>query len=236
MVLKYFDTAGGTLAVEIEGDGPLIICFPGMGDTRDAYGSLARQLVAQGYCVASADLRGHGDSSTGFKAYGDVATSEDFLTIAKELDKDLAVLAGDSFAGGSATIAAAKSPECVAGIVLTCPFLRNPIRSHRGSCPSCSNGRGARQFGRCTHRLWPGLGDQAKERAKKSTKLLRRPGRWPPFYATVCGCDHRTFTHLIGYTSGMVGLRITLRAKLLVTPTTPREPRRPMQSIQLGWL
>lgn len=127
MVLKYFDTAGGTLAVEIEGDGPLIICFPGMGDTRDAYGSLARQLVAQGYCVASADLRGHGDSSTGFKAYGDVATSEDFLTIAKELDKDLAVLAGDSFAGGSATIAAAKSPECVAGIVLTCPFLRNPM-------------------------------------------------------------------------------------------------------------
>jgi hypothetical protein len=46
-------------------------------------------------------------------------------------------------------------------------------------------------------------------------------------------CSH---SEQIGYMSGIVSLRTTLRAKLPLTPTTPRESHHSMQSIQLGRL
>jgi hypothetical protein len=55
MVLQYFDIEKGKLAVDIEGDGPLIICAPAMGDLRNAYAPLASKLVANGYTVATMD-------------------------------------------------------------------------------------------------------------------------------------------------------------------------------------
>ena len=50
------------------GLGPLIVCVPGMGDLRATYRFLAPQLVAAGFRVATVDLRGHGDSTTGFSS------------------------------------------------------------------------------------------------------------------------------------------------------------------------
>ena len=85
MVLKYFDIEGGKLAVEIDGEGPLVICAPAMGDFRDAFAPLAKQLVANGYTVACMDNRGHGDSSTDFKSYGDEAAATDFLILAEAI-------------------------------------------------------------------------------------------------------------------------------------------------------
>jgi pimeloyl-ACP methyl ester carboxylesterase len=74
--LHYVETDGGRLAVEITGKetDPLVICSPGMGDTRDAYEPFAKILVSHGYRVATVDARGHGESSTGFGRYGDEAT------------------------------------------------------------------------------------------------------------------------------------------------------------------
>lgn len=85
MVLKYFDIEGGELAVEIEGEGPLVICAPAMGDFRDAFSPLSSQLVSHGYTVACLDNRGHGDSSIGFKRYGDEAIATDFLLLAEAI-------------------------------------------------------------------------------------------------------------------------------------------------------
>ena len=65
---EYLEIAGGTIAYDVTGSGPLVLLAHGMGDRRQAYRFLAPKLAQAGYRVASADLRGHGDSSMGWKS------------------------------------------------------------------------------------------------------------------------------------------------------------------------
>jgi len=194
MELKRFEVDGGTLAVEVAGSGPLVICAAGMGDTRDSYSEVANQLVAKGYCVASMDTRGHGDSSAKFNRYGDEATADDFLMIVEKLNLGPAVLAGCSFAAAAAVIAAGRRPEAVAGIVLLGPFLRNGMGGVIGLwiLPLFFlRPYGPWMWQTYAATLWPGLGDKAKERAKSSRTSLTRPDRWSAFQAVVSSLDHR---------------------------------------------
>lgn len=192
MVVKNIDTDGGTLAVEVEGNGPLIVCSPGMGDTRDAYVPLAAQLVSKGYKVARMDSRGHGDSSAKFNRYGDEPTADDFLLAVEKLDSGPAVLAGCSFSAAAATIAAGRRPDLVKGIILLGPFLRN------GASPILMwifpfffwRPWGPPFWNYYAKMMWQGLGDKASERAAASTKSLTRPERWAAFQALVSSIDH----------------------------------------------
>lgn len=195
--LHYVTTDGGRLAVEITGKDtdPLVICSPGMGDTRDAYEPLAKVLVSNGYRVAAMDARAHGDSSAEFTRYGDEATADDFLTVADELSPGSPViLAGASFSAAAATIAAAKQPERIIKIILLGPFLRNgmgvvglwlmPVMF------AWPWGPAAWEMYAAT--LWPGLeGDGAKKRAATTRASLTRPGRWAGFQALISSLDHR---------------------------------------------
>ena len=192
MAITYVEVDGGKLAVEVEGEGPLIVCSPGMGDTRDAYAPLAAQLVAAGYRVARFDLRGHGDSTANFTRYGDEPIADDYLTVIKALGGGPAVLAGASMSAAASVIMAAQHPANVAGLILLGPFLRNG-----GSNLMLWILRVALwwPWGPFVWRsyaatLWPGLGDKAGERAASSTKLLQRTGRWGAFHATVVGANH----------------------------------------------
>jgi alpha-beta hydrolase superfamily lysophospholipase len=63
------------LAYDVDGDGPLVVLVPGMGDLRAAYRFLAPRLREAGYRVACTDLRGHGDSDVSFSSYGDEGRS-----------------------------------------------------------------------------------------------------------------------------------------------------------------
>lgn len=200
MAIFYIETDGGKLAVEVEGEGRLIVCSPAMGDTREAYAPLAAQLVAAGYRVARFDLRGHGDSTASFKRYGDEATADDYLTVIKELGGGPAILAGASMSAAAGVIAAGRQPDQVAGLVLLGPFLRN------------GGGNLMRWIMRIAlwwpwgpyiwhsyaATLWPGLGDKARERAATTTALLTRPGRWEAFQATVAGANHDVVTPWLG--------------------------------------
>lgn len=193
MVLQHFSNGGGSLAVEVEGDGPLVVCSPGMGDIRQSYSEFARLLIAKGYTVATMDPRGHGDSSAHFDAYGDEATAEDFIFVAEKLNKGPAVLVGTSFSAGAATIAAGKRPDLVAGTILLGAFLRNSLGPWFLYVLSAMFwrpwGPAMWQFYAAT--LWPGLGDKAKQRAAESRAHLTRPQRWAAFQKTVAGVDHR---------------------------------------------
>jgi pimeloyl-ACP methyl ester carboxylesterase len=195
--LQYLPTDGGSLAVEITGNDtdPLVICSPGMGDTRDAYGPLAKALVSHGYRVATMDARGHGDSSVDFKRYGDEATADDFLTVADEYSRGTpVVLAGASFGAASATIAAAKQPERISKIILLGPALRNGMGVPGLWLMTAMFAKpwGPAAWAKFAATLWPGLGAEgAKKRAAASKASLTRPGRWPAFRATVAGLDHR---------------------------------------------
>ena len=200
MSISYVNAAGGKLAVEVEGEGPLIICSPALGDTRDAFASLAAYLVGRGYRVARVDLRGHGDSTARFDGYGDGATAEDFLTLIEALGGGPAVLAGASLSAAAAVIAAGRRPDQVAGLILLAPFLRNSVGEVMRSTLQVAFVRpwGPFLWRLYAAKLWRGLGDKARERAASTTALLQRPGRWPAFRATLAGADHRVAEPWIG--------------------------------------
>jgi pimeloyl-ACP methyl ester carboxylesterase len=119
----HVEVPGGRVAYEVSGHGPLIVLSPGIGDLRQSYRFFAPLLVAAGYRVATADLRGHGDSSIGFDSISRSDVAGDLLALIRDLDGP-AVIVGQSLSGGAATIAAAQAPELVAAIVEINPFTR----------------------------------------------------------------------------------------------------------------
>ena len=191
MTIRHIEVDGGRLAFEVAGDGPLVVCSPGMGDSRDAFAPLASALVANGYRVACLDLRGHGDSSAAFARYGDEATADDLLTVVEALGGTPAVLAGASLSGGAAVIAAGRRPDLVRGLVLIGPYLRNGMGATGRAILHAALARpwGPAVWRMAAAKLWPGLGAGARERAAASAASLSRPGRWAAFHKTSAS-DH----------------------------------------------
>lgn len=122
--VRYLPRPGGRIAFTDQGQGPLVVGVPGMGDLRSAYRSLADALTADGYRVVLADVRGHGDSDTTFTEHGDAATGSDVLALIEHLGGP-AVVMGNSMGAAAALWAAAERPEAVAGLVLLGPFVRD---------------------------------------------------------------------------------------------------------------
>jgi pimeloyl-ACP methyl ester carboxylesterase len=126
---EYLDVDGGRIAYEETGSGPLVVLSHGIGDRRQAYRFLAPGLAQAGYRVASADLRGHGESSmgwtsvTGKEAITRTDIAHDLLALIRHLGGP-AVIVGHSISGGAATIAAAEQPDLVSGIVEIGPFTK----------------------------------------------------------------------------------------------------------------
>ncbi|WP_182897108.1 alpha/beta fold hydrolase [Microbispora sp. H10830] len=120
---EFLKIGEGEIAYDVTGEGPLVVMVPGMGDSRRAYRFLAPALAAAGYRVATMDLRGHGESSLGWDSYTRTDTADDIVALIEHLGGP-AVVVGHSFAGGAATIAAAKRPELVGALVEVDPFTR----------------------------------------------------------------------------------------------------------------
>jgi pimeloyl-ACP methyl ester carboxylesterase len=126
---EYLDIEGGRIAYDEIGSGPLVVLSHGIGDRRQAFRFLAPRLAQAGYRVVSADLRGHGESSMGWpsvsgkEAITRTDIAGDLLALIRQLGGP-AVIVGQSISGGAATIAAAKDPELVSGIVEIGPFTR----------------------------------------------------------------------------------------------------------------
>jgi len=126
---EFVDIEGGRIAYDVTGSGPLVVLSHGMGDRRQAYRFLAPKLAQAGYRVVNADLRGHGESSMGWKSVtGKEAISRtdvagDLLALIRHLGGP-AVIVGHSISGGAATIAAAEQPDLVSAIVEINPFTK----------------------------------------------------------------------------------------------------------------
>jgi pimeloyl-ACP methyl ester carboxylesterase len=126
--VRYLPRPEGRVAYTLDGpaDGRLVVLVPGMGDLRATWRDLVGPLAGAGYRVATTDLRGHGDSDTTFRTFGDIATAGDVLALVDELGGGPAVLVGNSMGAAAVTWAAAERPDLVAALVLTGPLLRNP--------------------------------------------------------------------------------------------------------------
>jgi pimeloyl-ACP methyl ester carboxylesterase len=126
---EYLDVDGGRIAYDVTGSGPLVVLSHGIGDRRQVYRFLAPRLAQAGYRVVTADLRGHGESSMGWKSVTgtDAITRTDIAGDLLALIRHLggpAVIVGHSISGGAATIAAAQQPDLISGIVEINPFTK----------------------------------------------------------------------------------------------------------------
>ena len=97
---EFLDVPGGRIAYDVTGSGPLVVLSPGMGVYRQAYRFLAPMLAQAGYRVASADLRGHGESSMGWASITRTDIAGDLAALIGQLGGP-AVIAGHSISGGT---------------------------------------------------------------------------------------------------------------------------------------
>lgn len=125
MKMVMVGRGGGRIAVAAGGAGPLVVCVPGMGESRASFRHLVPGLVAAGYRVAVMDLRGHGDSSVRFDAYDDPAAAGDVLAVIDALGGGSATIVGNSMGAAAAVLAAAERPPTVDRLVLIGPFVRD---------------------------------------------------------------------------------------------------------------
>lgn len=124
MNTKYLKLENGRIAYDDQGEGPLVLCVPSMGDVRGEYRFLIPQLVSAGYRVVSMDVRGMGESSTEWNDFSVAAIGKDILALIKELDAGPAVIVGTSMAAGAAVWAAVEQSNLIRGMILVGPFVR----------------------------------------------------------------------------------------------------------------
>jgi pimeloyl-ACP methyl ester carboxylesterase len=115
------------LAYDVYGTGPrTAICLPGMGDLRGQYRHLVPHLVAEGWRVVTLDLRGHGQSGTGFDRFTPASVASDLPALLDHLGLGSATVFANSAGAASAVLFAADHPHRVDGLVLLGPVARDP--------------------------------------------------------------------------------------------------------------
>lgn len=124
MGTKTFEHQNGKIAYDEAGNGPLVICAPGLGALRSEYRFLVPQLLQAGFRVVTMDLRGHGESSVAWPDYSAAAIGSDMLALIRHLETGPGTIIGNSKSGGAAVWAAAEAPDLVSGLVLISPFVR----------------------------------------------------------------------------------------------------------------
>ncbi|MEW2475564.1 alpha/beta hydrolase [Micromonospora gifhornensis] len=181
MAASFVGRDGGRIAYEVHGQGPLVVLSHGMGENRHSYRHLIPLLVAAGYQVASVDVRGHGDSTTGWATYAPAEVGRDLLAVVRELGGRPATLVGNSSSAAAVVFAAAEAPDLVSGIVLEGAFVEQPKLNPVMRLGVWAVVRSPRLFGMFHRTLFPvhRPSDDAAYR-KSLVTALRRPGRMLP--------------------------------------------------------
>lgn len=127
---RYLDRPGGRLAYSLHEPAstagaeaaPLVVLSPGMGDLRGVFRDVVGPLTQEGFRVAVADLRGHGESGTTFDAYDLPSIADDLEALLAHLGGPVA-LVGHSVSAGAAAVVAARRPDLVGSLVMVSPHL-----------------------------------------------------------------------------------------------------------------
>jgi pimeloyl-ACP methyl ester carboxylesterase len=192
---QFLERPDGRLAYEVRGEGPLVVCSPGLGDLRTTFADLVDPLVSAGFTVAVTDLRGHGESTANWPSYTETDVASDLIGLADKLGGGPAVLLANSHSAGAAVVAAANEPDAVAGLVLTGPLVRDQPPSLLSSFGEWLITR--RMIGR---RIWTGYWPRLfgpdkpadlGERRRALAANLAEPGRFDAVRAMLRS-GHRT--------------------------------------------
>ena len=124
MTTKYLTQNNRRIAYDDQGQGPLVICVPSLGDVRGEYRFLLPQLVSAGYRAVSMDVRGMGETSQEWDDYSVAGVGKDILALVRELDAGPATIVGTSMAAGAAVWAAAEAPQLIQAMMVVGPFVR----------------------------------------------------------------------------------------------------------------
>jgi pimeloyl-ACP methyl ester carboxylesterase len=187
---QFLQRPEGRIAYDVQGEGPLVVCLPGIGDVRQVYRFLVPGLVGAGYRVATMDVRGHGDSDTTFTAYDDVAAAADVIALVEHLHGpgEKAVLVGNSMTAGSSVWVAAERPDLVAGLVLVGAFVRDgEVSAVQKLLLAVLLRRpwGPTAWGTFLRSLYPAQAPaDLPEHLARVAASQRRPGGWAAFKAT----------------------------------------------------
>lgn len=187
MKTSQVDRDGGRIAVTSVGSGPLVLCVPGMGESRESFRHLLPGLAREGYRAAAMDLRGHGDSSADFAAYDDPAAASDILAVVESLGGEDTTVVGNSMGAAAAVLAAGSSPGSVDRLVLIGPFVRDhgPAAGRLLLRLLLSRPWGHAAWRKYYLSLFgERLPEDHEEHVGRTLALLRRPGRWRAFQRT----------------------------------------------------
>ncbi|TCO47951.1 pimeloyl-ACP methyl ester carboxylesterase [Actinocrispum wychmicini] len=191
---QFLERPDGRLAYDIRGQGPLVLCSPGLGNLRGTFDDLVEPLVAAGFTVATVDLRGHGESTSHWPSYNETDVACDLVDLIEALGVGPAVLLGNSFSAAAAVVAAADNPGLVTGLVLTGPYLREQPKTLVGAFGRWVITRPA--IGRWAwNRYWPRLFGPRKPadlatRVRTVSVNLAEPGRYDAVRAMLSASHH----------------------------------------------
>lgn len=114
------------MAYEVVGSGDVeVVAIPGIGDTRASYRRLAPLLAEAGFRVHVIDLRGHGESDTGFSSYRSEDIGDDVVALMEALELRDVTLLGNSV-GAAASVHASLRSDRVGRIVSLSGFVSDP--------------------------------------------------------------------------------------------------------------
>jgi non-heme chloroperoxidase len=127
-VRKFRGAEGIALAAHVCGNphSQPVVLLHGGGQTRHAWGALARELAGLGWHVISMDLRGHGESD--WSPSGDYtidALTEDLASVAAALDRP-PVFVGASLGGLTSLATIGERPEVKARALILVDITVNP--------------------------------------------------------------------------------------------------------------
>jgi pimeloyl-ACP methyl ester carboxylesterase len=122
---------GVSLAVDVGGEGPLVILAHGFPELSYSWRHQVPALIDAGYRVAVPDMRGYGrsDRPEPIEAYDIEQLTGDLAAIADDLGEDQAVFVGHDWGSIAVWQMAVLRPERVKGVVgMSVPFLpRGPV-------------------------------------------------------------------------------------------------------------
>jgi pimeloyl-ACP methyl ester carboxylesterase len=125
-VTRRVEHGGVSLAVDVGGDGPLVVLAHGFPELGYSWRHQVPALIDAGYAVAVPDERGYGrsDRPGAIADYGIEQLTGDLVAILDDLGEERAVVVGHDWGAMVAWQLALMAPERVAGVVgMSVPFL-----------------------------------------------------------------------------------------------------------------